>query len=309
MQTREQGRLQKIYTESRLKTPFNRQTFAKRLFIYQNERVPIVALSLMGLVLYAGVGNMIESPINWGGVLLATVLSTLYFIQVRLADEPKDFEHDSRYHSGRPVQRGLVTLSELRLTKRVVILLFLITACLSGSATLVALAIVQQACAYITHREFYVREWLRRHFFAYQFSHYIQLLLLGWLTTTALGITDPAEHLLYYGYILAMSIPIELSRTIGGIDNKKAGDRYSHKLGAKIALAWFFVSAALVVIYTIILAQHGPTTALLLLVPGLFAVAYSSLRYAHSPVSKNADILGLSAIILYFASAGTLTVL
>lgn len=306
MPSREQGRLNRIYANSHLKAPYHNWPLAKRLLMYQNERVPVLALFTMGLILYAAISHISQPSPNWSLVLLATLLSTLYFIQVRLADEPKDYEHDTRHHTTRPIQRGLVTLTELRSTKRIVIGLFLLLACLSGSVTIVLLAALQQVCAFITHREFFVRTWLRQHFFAYQFSHYAQLLLLGWLTTTTLGINDSDTHLLYYGYVLAMSIPIELSRTIGGTDDKKANDRYSHKLGVKIAIIWFLVSIAIVATYTIMLAQPDPITALLPLAFGLLAVGYASFHYILKPISKNANTLGLSSILFYFASSGTL---
>ena len=41
---------------------------------------------------------------------MAVVTSFLSFLQLRIADEFKDFDEDSRYRPYRPVPRGLVTL-------------------------------------------------------------------------------------------------------------------------------------------------------------------------------------------------------
>lgn len=307
MRIKKQGRLQNIYQKSNLKPPYNSRSLVRRLWVYQNERVPIIALFIMGWVLYAAVASATQQVFNWGQVLLATTLSTLYFIQIRLNDEPKDFEHDTRYHTGRPVQRGLVTLWELRNVRRAVVVLFLGVGGLSGSPTIVALVLAQQACAYLTQKEFFVRDWLRRHFIAYQLLHYSQLLLLGWLTTTVVGIDDINQHLLYYGYVLSMSMPIELSRTIGGIDDKAAADRYSHQIGTTAALTYYFTTVVVATVYTLVLSQQViATSSLFLLVFGLLAIAYAALRYIHQPIVKNATILNISSIIFYLASTGTL---
>ena len=46
-------------------------------------------------------------------LVVAFVTCLIFFLQLRIADEFKDFEEDSRYRPYRPVPRGLVTLREL----------------------------------------------------------------------------------------------------------------------------------------------------------------------------------------------------
>ena len=50
---------------------------------------------------------------EWRGLVVAFVTCFLFFLQLRIADEFKDFEEDTRYRPYRPVPRGLVTLREL----------------------------------------------------------------------------------------------------------------------------------------------------------------------------------------------------
>ena len=52
----------------------------------------------------------IPSP---AALVVAFVTSLLFFLQLRIADEFKDFEEDARFRPYRPVPRGLVTLREL----------------------------------------------------------------------------------------------------------------------------------------------------------------------------------------------------
>ena len=65
---------------------------------------------------------------------------------LRIADEHKDFEEDSKYSSYRPVQRGLVTLRELRTIGIALILLQIGTAVWLDIRLLGILAIVYVMC-------------------------------------------------------------------------------------------------------------------------------------------------------------------
>ncbi len=302
----EQKRLERIYKQSRLKPPYDTWRFIRRFWVFQQERVPIIALFAVGLVVTIGIAK-VSHNLDWTHVLIAALMSTLYFLQIRLADEPKDFEHDNKYHPNRPVQRGLITLKELARAKNSTIVIFMILACLTGSLAVVTLAVLQQSYSYLTRKEFFVRDWLRQHFFIYQYSHYAQLLILSWLSVTILRIQPLHEQLVYFGYVLAMIAPIESSRTIGGTDEKQADDRYSYKLGTHFALASFLGVTALAVGYTIFLIMRtdGGLNPILL-VPGLLVIAWAAIRYEHNPITKNAEILNVASLIMYLCSAGTL---
>lgn len=306
MSKTEQKRLERIYKQSQLKPPYDTWRFMRRFWVFQQERVPIIALFAVGLIVTIGIAK-VSHNLNWTRVLIAAFMSTLYFLQIRLADEPKDFEHDNKFHPNRPVQRGLITLKELTRAKNSTVVIFMILACLTGSLAVVALAVLQQSYSYLTRQEFFVRDWLRQHFFIYQYSHYAQLLILSWLSVTILQIHPFHEQLVYFGYILAMIAPIESSRTIGGTDEKQADDRYSYKLGTHFALASFMFVTALAVGYTLflILRTAGSFNPVLLLV-GLLVIAVAAIRYEHDPIVKNAEILNVASLIMYMCCAGTL---
>ena len=304
----ERERLTRIYGMSQLKPPFTTWRFTRRFWVFQQERVPIIALLTIGLIATAAVAK-ISHNFDWTRIVIATFMSSLYFLQIRLADEPKDFEHDNKYHPQRPVQRGLITLKELARTKDVTIGLFLLLALLTRSVEVVTVAIVQQLFSYLTRHEFFIRNWLRRHFFIYQYSHYAQLLILSWLSVTILRIQPFHEQLIYFGYILALIAPVESSRTIGGSDEKQADDRYSYKLGTNVALSSFLLVTILMISYTLFLISHtAGTLNPILLVPGLLVIAAAAVRYQHNPVTKNAEALNAASLIMYLCSAGTLLI-
>lgn len=306
MSKTEQSRLARIYKQSQLKPPYNKWSFVRRFWVFQNERVPLIALLVIGFTLTTSIAK-VSGNFHWTPIIIATLMSTLYFLQIRLADEPKDFEHDNKYHPSRPVQRGLITLKELATAKNLCVVTFLVLACLTGSIAVVALALLQQGYSYLTRKEFFVRDWLRDHFFIYQYSHYGQLLILAWLSVTILQIQGFSEQLIYFGFVLAMIAPVESSRTIGGSDEKQADDRYSYKLGVGAALASFIGLTALVVGYIIFLVQHtGGTLSPYLLSAGLVIVAWAVIRYEHNPITKNAEALNGTSLLMYLCASGTL---
>src|SRR5690242_5377099 len=93
--------------------------FFRRWWIYQRERFPllghgplIAAFSFSALSFSTLLRGQLTLP-SIGPVLVAFVTALLFFLQLRIADEFKDFEEDRRYRPYRPVPRGLVTLREL----------------------------------------------------------------------------------------------------------------------------------------------------------------------------------------------------
>src|SRR5580658_10731690 len=92
---------------------------ANRWWIYQRERfpvfahTPIIAAFSLSAVSYSALIRGAHHLPAWQPCVVAFASSFLFFLQLRIADEFKDFEEDSRYRPYRAVPRGLVTLREL----------------------------------------------------------------------------------------------------------------------------------------------------------------------------------------------------
>ncbi len=302
----EQQRLQKIYADSVLKPPYKRMPLVRRFWIFQTERIPLLVMLAIALALTAAIARL-DGNFHPSRVIIASLMVVLYFLQIRLADEPKDFEHDNQYYPNRPVQRGVITLKELAAIKNGVIVGFLALGTLTGSWLILALAIFQQFYSYLTRQEFFMRDWLRKHFLTYQFSHYVQLFILAWLILSVLAVQPLSERLLYFVYIMLMIGIIEASRTIGGSDKEAAHDRYSYRLGIPLALGSFIMFTLAVVGYTLILIYHtGGQLNWWLLAVGILAVGWSINRYVHKPVTKNAELMNGMSLVMYLCSAITL---
>src|SRR5689334_10307383 len=88
----------------------------RRLWIYQGERFPILANSVLVVALTIGVSGFASAGRGWPSsarLAAAFVVALGFFMLLRIADEFKDAADDAAYRPYRPVPRGLVTLREL----------------------------------------------------------------------------------------------------------------------------------------------------------------------------------------------------
>ena len=95
-----------------------------RLWEYQGERFPIfkhgVLIAAFGASAVCLSALLREAVPDWRAIVVAVLVLFGLFFQLRVADEHKDNEEDTKFRPERPVPRGLVTLGELRVVAFVV---------------------------------------------------------------------------------------------------------------------------------------------------------------------------------------------
>ncbi|NBV41665.1 prenyltransferase [bacterium] len=122
----------------------------------------------------------------WMGTLVAISI----FLVMRALDEHKDFKSDSIYHRNRVLQRGLITLTHIKIVAAICLGLQLIYNILSdgghiGRATFAWIIML----IYLTlmTKEFFIGEWLKRRLFWYSVSHMlIMVFVVGWFSQLAI---------------------------------------------------------------------------------------------------------------------------
>lgn len=272
-----------------------------RLWIFQRERAPLVPVLLMGLST-AGIVYHFSDQNIWHFIGAATILA-LYLLQIRTADEHKDFEHDNKYHPNRPVQRGIVTLEELdvinKLAKIGQVLIYF--SFLEPKILLVGL--LSQGYAYLTRKEFFVRTWIRQHFYIYYISHYMQLVILFYATTV---IIQPVNVNPWY-FVLTIMLAVittEIGRKMLSEEADTIDDTYSAQLGhcgSAIALS-IFSSGTVAMVYYFLSNFKGEMYYIALPVLVLGWIFISSFNYSRLANEKNADQVEKSSALLYLAS-------
>ena len=217
-----------------------------RLWIYQKERfplagyLPLVAAFTFSAASYSRICRGGEGFVPWTRLIAGIATSFGIFLLLRLFDEFKDAEDDAAYRPYRPVPRGLVTLRELgRLIVLVIAAMILLNALLMP-VMLPALAL---ALGYILimWREFFVREWLRRHPVVYMVTHMMIMPLtdfyttgLDWMNARA---AMPRGLFLFLTVTFLNGCVIEIGRKIRNPkDEEKGVETYSYLWGPNRAV-------------------------------------------------------------------------
>jgi 4-hydroxybenzoate polyprenyltransferase len=145
-----------------------------RLWEYQAERFPvfkhgvlIAAFGTSAVCLSAMLRG--EAP-EWLALIVAVLVLFGLFFQLRVADEHKDNEDDTKYRPERPVPRGLMTLGELRGVAIAVGVIQIVLTAWLGWAMLGLLVLVWAYMAVMT-KEFFVPARLKKRPIIYMISH------------------------------------------------------------------------------------------------------------------------------------------
>ncbi len=225
----------------------------RRWWDYQAERFPLLRHGpLIFAFSFSAVSFswMLRSPGGWPdplSVVVAFVSCLVFFLQLRIADEFKDFGEDARYRPYRPVPRGLVTLRELAG-------LFAIAGALQlGLALwldprLLVLLLVTWVYFTLMSKEFFVARWLRGRHLLYMVTHMAIMPLIDLYATSTDWLVfqgHPPSGLFWF--LLASlfnGMVIEIGRKIRSPRDEEEGvATYSAVWGRRRAVgAWWLVS-------------------------------------------------------------------
>jgi 4-hydroxybenzoate polyprenyltransferase len=227
-----------------------------RWWIYQRERFPVAAHGLLVLafsssaVCFSKLLRGEEGFPSWRGLTVAFLTSFLFFLGLRIADEFKDIEEDSRYRPYRPVPRGLVNLRELGWIGAGAAGLQLLLA-LWLAPLLVVVLLAGWIYLALMSKEFFIRDWLKARPVTYLWTHMLIMPIVDLYATACdwvpSGLSLPPSGMAWF---LAASffngIVIEFGRKIRAPDDEETGvQTYSALWGRPIAVsAWLGIMAA-----------------------------------------------------------------
>jgi 4-hydroxybenzoate polyprenyltransferase len=308
---------------TKLATP-DRPAPMARWWIYQRERFPIVAHGILILAFSSSAvcfSSLLRGRAEPPRLLVVTVAfgtAFLFFLQLRIADEFKDFEEDARYRPYRAVPRGLVSLRELGVLGVVAAVIQLLLG-LALDASIVMLLAVAWLYLALMSKEFFVGEWLKRHPILYLVSHMVIIPLVDFYATACDWWPAARGMPRGLGWFVAASysngIVIEIGRKIRAPADEEAGvNTYSALWGPRVAvLAWLGAMMTTAVCATLAAARIHfvvPVAAVLttlLLTAGL--VCWRFLAAPSQRRSKRIETLaGVWTISLYL-SIGTVPLL
>ncbi len=290
---------------------------ANRWWVYQRERFPVFAHGvLIAAFSYSAVcfsallrGQVQPPPASTALVAFATAF--LFFLQLRLADEFKDFEEDSRFRPYRPVQRGLVHLHELAIVGIVAALVQLGLALwlLPSLALLLVPAWLYLA---LMSKEFFVAAWLKRHPITYMVSHMAIMPLVDLYATACdwcpAGDGPPRGLPWFLAVSYFNGMVIEIGRKIRAPADEEHGvETYSVLWGRrKAVLAWLgamTITACCAAAAAVEIGFSRPTACILvLLLIGAGLCARQFLREPGTARAKRIETLsGVWTLFMYLS--------
>jgi 4-hydroxybenzoate polyprenyltransferase len=166
--------------------------FSKRLRAYLRERFPLPSHISMVVIYFLAnqfLAQVLGDPgqplrIGWFSLLGMIFLFCIFF-HLRVFDEHKDYKEDCQHYPGRVLSRNLITLNHLKMLGGMAIATEIICASISGKDAIVAVC-ATIFFSWVMLHEFFVREWLRRHFIIYAIAH---MLIMPMMTATIFSFT------------------------------------------------------------------------------------------------------------------------
>jgi 4-hydroxybenzoate polyprenyltransferase len=255
---------------------------------YQRERFPVLAHGPLiaafssGAVCYSAqlraVAGASRPSIVPESLVVAFVSCLLFFFQLRVSDEFKDLEEDTRWRPYRPVPRGLVTLRELGWLA-VVAAVIQLAGALWLAPRLVGPLVLVWAYAGLMTKEFWARDWLARHPFTVLWSHMLIMPLIDLYATAcdwlAAGTGAPPGLGLLWFLVASFfnGMVVEIGRKIRVPADEEAGvQTYSSTWGRRRAVLAWLVVMGLTTLFATLAAHAVGATAVVLGILGVLLV-------------------------------------
>lgn len=219
-----------------------------------------------------------------------------FFMGLRFLDDSKDKQHDDTYYNDRPVQRGTISLDELRTSFWVVMLILFLAVLLVGNASVLGLFALCCLYLYFMYREFFVREYLRERLLLYLASHQVFSFILSGLIVQVFGLSPFSPH--GFWLVLAsalMILSVEVARKMRIPAEESGGnDTYSAVLGRSGSVV-FWLASLVVVITILAIKQIIPAASLAVMV---LPIAASSYYLRVLPKKSETLFVAVTAIVL-----------
>ena len=116
-------------------------------------------------------------PIIWYKLLPLFIIIFMFFFQLRITDEFKDYEEDLKYRSYRPVQRGVISLKTLRKIGIATVIVQIILAHIINPKLIYFILLVW-VYMFLMTKEFFIKNWLTEKILIYALSHVVIMIFI-----------------------------------------------------------------------------------------------------------------------------------
>lgn len=195
--------------------------FFKKWYTYQKERFPIATYGLYIFSIVFGTFCFATESKKWIMLIPMFVVALLQFLMVRIVDEFKDFEEDSKYRPYRPVPRGLVSLKELGILGGICAAIQIGLTAILNLKGLIYLSLVWIFFA-IMSKSFFIKKLVDKHILLeVTLDEFLMPLLVLYLTTFVTAISVKLIPFLILSYL--GSWIVEIARKIRCKEDEENG--------------------------------------------------------------------------------------
>ncbi|MSU54482.1 MAG: hypothetical protein EXS48_01400 [Candidatus Staskawiczbacteria bacterium] len=277
----------------------------KRFYSYQKERFPLVILVISLLPAILSSGAVISANLTISHILISLLFCVAYLFHIRVIDERRDYDHDTKHHVERPVQTGLISNQELKKLDLFVIAIILITAFVSGIYSTI-LAVLMLSYSYLAGKEFFLDEKIRKHFFIYNAINFVQMLFLQIFIYSVFAGQFLFSNLIlsHFLFTLVGSLIFEFVRKLKIPGHDGTGrDTYTFYLGFKNAIIAYFLLASLNTLLFFRVTSLISTHAFIWLIFSVFSITIISISAMHhwKKRTKTTDQLLQGNFLLFYA--------
>jgi 4-hydroxybenzoate polyprenyltransferase len=181
--------------------------------------------------------------------VLGAMTLLFFFFHLRVFDEHKDFDEDLRFHPQRVLQRGVITLRDLRVLAILCILAEFGLAMAAGTAALAGL-VVAFVFSILMLKEFFAQDWLKKHFLVYATSHMLLMPLLSLMVysfaTGRMPWQAPPVFWLYAFVGFFVTFNVEVSRKIRAPEDEVPGLESYSKIFGTYGAAWIVLGLRII---------------------------------------------------------------
>ena len=165
----------------------------KNFKIYLNERFPLGKNSFFVLIFtlsgYIYTSLLYNSKIMYlftNGVKIGIfqykiialfIIIFMFFFQLRITDEFKDYEEDLKYRAYRPVQRGIISLKALGKIGIATVIIQIVFAHAINPKIIYYMALVW-IYMFLMAKEFFIKKWLTKRILIYALSHVVIMVFI-----------------------------------------------------------------------------------------------------------------------------------
>jgi len=255
-----------VHISAQLREVEGKGSMKNRWWVYQHERfplaahAPLIAAFSFSAISYSSLLRGRATLPSLAAAMVAFLSATLSFLQLRLADEFKDFDEDSRYRSYRPIPRGLIKLRELGWVWVASGALQLLLAVFLSPALAVFLVLVW-IYLFLMSKEFFLKSWLKARPFTYMWTHMLIMPLIVFYTTACdwlVAGARPPDGLIWFLLVSFFNgMVLEIGRKIRSPHDEETGvETYTFLWGRRGAVAAWMAALLATTLFALLAANR-----------------------------------------------------